>query len=192
MKGTNLCLWLVVLLCLCLNLLVQTAVSANKWSWEMSLSFTGNVQGSGTLVLFRHVIKGTPWANLFEGTPLVENVGKTIWITSNSDDPDYTNAVAGLTNGVNNSIDTAVWVGGNGGSGYETSESGFGISPDFVGYTIRRIGCRVDYASTAYTAPWTHFDAGLTFIVDVVPEPSSLLAIIGGLAGLGLVRRRRI
>ncbi len=124
---------------------------------------------------------------LFEGVGLLSNVGNTIWVSSNADDPQFSTFVGALTDG----LDETLWgkvalkadggfIGGSGIGYYESSFFGDGQTHDFAGDAIGRIGLRVDEA-TVTQAP-----------ADV-PEPCSILALMCGIVGAGgyALRRRR-
>lgn len=109
-------------------------------------------------------------------------MGQTFWFDANHDINCFL-AKYQLTDGVldsfiikNAAANTAVtsdWFPGVEGTG----------NLDFIGYRINRIGLAVDYMEFPRE----------TFLVDYspVPEPSSLVALLCGAAGLGAIRLRR-
>lgn len=124
---------------------------------------------------------------LFADVNLLDNVGETVWVSSNADNPQYGLFVSALTDGV----DQTLWgkvtvtadgslVGGSGTGYYESSFLADDSDHDFAGSAIGRIGLRVDEA----TAAQERCD---------VPEPCSVLALMCGIAGMGgyAVRRMR-
>jgi len=124
---------------------------------------------------------------LFENVPLLANVGSTIWVASDADDPQFTAFVGTLTNGQ----DDTLWgsftlkadgsFAGGSGMGYgESSFFGGGHTGDFAGSSIGRIGLRIDAATV------TQEPADL-------PEPCSAISLLCGIIGAGgyALRRRR-
>jgi len=123
---------------------------------------------------------------LFADVSLLDNVGKTVWISSNAEDPQYGLFVSALTDGVNQTLWGKVTLRANGslvaesGTGYyESSFFAHDADQDFAGRIIGRIGLRVDEAAVAQEA------------CDV-PEPCSILALMCGIAGLAGYGLRRI
>lgn len=131
-----------------------------------------------------------PAKSLFGDIPLLQNVGKTFWISSSCADPGYRTFLTSLTDGRNerlSGIFTAESLLGTF-SSYTTRvyESGFtpGGSGDFKGNRIGRIGIRIDAASIDQ----------IPCNVEVVPEPgaaSVFLVAIGGYVGFWRRRKRR-
>lgn len=116
---------------------------------------------------------------LFENVGLLDNVGNTVWISSNADDPQYGLFVSALTDGLNQMLWGKVTVRANSsyaaesGTGYyESSFFGDGGDHDFAGSSIGRIGLRVE-------------EAIATQLPCDVPEPCSILALMCGIVGAG-------
>ena len=124
---------------------------------------------------------------LFENVALLSNVGNTVWVSSNADDPQFSAFVGVLTDGLDGTLWGKVTLkadgsfAGGSGTGYgESSFFGEDQDHDFAGMTIGRIGLRVDEA-TVTQAP-----------ADV-PEPCSMISLLCGIIGAGgyALRRRR-
>lgn len=130
-----------------------------------------------------------------DGIDVFSNVGKTFWIATDQDDPDFSIAANLLTG--NQPVYLWIAIGTNaGGTGYPVPINYLLDRPNdysitnLHGYTIERIGLTIDSAShaTDYSAVYPHiYSMAVTCTfegVPTVPEPTSFIALI---AGMGLL-----
>lgn len=193
------------ILCTLIAVLMLIAVGASE------AAILGSYHGKGSggsrsvdTVWLSYVSFGDRHYELFDDTPLIANIGKTLWISSDQQDRDFSKAVAYLTNGANDSFEMMVgtryasW-------GIPIDErkaffSGTG-GPDFAGQNVGAIGVMINGATA--TSPgenpnhdgiWTDYTYDLTLLVATgvpVPEPASMLVLASLITGF-CIRRHRI
>jgi hypothetical protein len=156
----------------------------------------------GFLIGFTDPFHGAIQASFLENwtmDALAANVGQTIWVRSNADDPHFSTAVSVLTNGVNDNVGIFLQnLTGGGGSYYSESDAFLHRTgpPDFSGYNITGLGWLINSASQTYIDGRSRGAVDLTFFIEgqVVPEPSAMLTLAGCCVctGLSLLRRRRM
>jgi len=125
------------------------------------------------------------------------DIGSTVLI----DDKSTLDALgAYFTNGINDTIQLSVQVGGSGGGEFESESSAFGTAPDFAGYTITGIGFAIN--SLTIDSPgsdpnndgvWTDYTYDIDFEVygSIVPVPAAVVLFPSALTLLVFMRRRR-
>ncbi len=174
---------------------ISSGGSANiAHSMNMALSYENNMDFVNTI---------------FDSIPFdPTNVGQTITV-NDTNEPDYNSFVIWLTNGVNDVIVTENCFYQNLGCAGDLQEESslFGTSNtsqngiDFQGYIINSISFTLNALtlSTPGSDPnrngnWTDYSLKGRFTVEVdtasVPEPSTLLLLASGLAGVIALRKR--
>lgn len=126
----------------------------------------------------KYQVKGT----LFEGISLIPKIGETLWMSSNSDDPDYTQFITALTYpgsgyalGLRCSLIDA--------TGYVltgNADAKYISGSQVVGKIIGRVGLTINSASTWST----------TSSIET-PEPGTIVGMFVGLSGFGALLRRK-
>lgn len=115
---------------------------------------------------------------------IFNNVGRTIWASSNEDDPDYDEFVSRLTDGVPDAF--YMWFSGIGflmPFGQLVGQQNNYSLENLQGYNIARIGLTIDSATRTIdsTADYPYaYNCQITCTIEstsVVPEPSSLAAL---------------
>lgn len=133
----------------------------------------------------------------FFWTLTAADMGTTIY--RDATDPKFAAFVANLTNGIDDWLvsDGVIYSGERESNVFGGVAGGNGI--DLAGFSVARIGVRVDTLSIVSPRPdWTDVEATLTMVFEVNPsavpeiDPAgmgSVLALVTG--GLGLLERRR-
>jgi hypothetical protein len=129
---------------------------------------------------------------------------------SNTDDPDFSNVVAALTNGIDNPLSISMQLHGTAfGAFNNTDESAaFGTHPDFAAYHVDEIRLTVDPFLIIVTPPNPGFPNGLTTVFNqagngpatyhwnifgtAVPEPSAISLMAVSLVGFVGTRRQKL
>lgn len=126
------------------------------------------------------------------GIDILSNIGNTFWAASDQDDPDYSHVVSMLTGQER----VYGWIHSNICCAYPISWSTINMEErNLYGYTIERIGLRIDSAEVNFDSQSRYYiySTTLTAIVEghpTVPEPPSVLILISGIALLFGFRRR--
>ena len=143
-------------------------------------------EGMEINVIFGGDGTGASGARLFEGIIFrPSDVGMTVKMTE-TNDPEFNEAAAILTNGVNDSLSfQAIGYPGGGGGGYGSSEAFFFFGDqsgangiDFMGFSITSIGIRMDALTLNIPGEnpngdgnWTDYSITYTLIVEGESAP---------------------
>lgn len=132
------------------------------------------------------------------GIDPLANIGETFWAASNQDDPEFSLFIDKLTDGSADDVRIYLtYVAG--GFGYAVPLNQVVGRPgdfeftDLHDYVVERIGLTINSATHTVYSPESHqytWDITVTFEGEPVPEPTSLLALMGGLGTLGILRKR--
>jgi hypothetical protein len=177
----------------------------NEDFWTTNLWFSDDAVNPNT-ALFNGPDSGSPFMGDEPGIDILSNVGRTFWIASDQDDPEFSRAVTLLTDDVLAYV--WIYIGGHCiGTGYPVGlcclldpSAPHGNIKNLHGYTIDRIGLTITSAS--YTidpqSAYPHiYSMAITCIFEgapVVPEPTphvTLIAGIGAVCGFRYRRRRK-
>lgn len=173
------------------TIFIQDAMYNTLGSKTFSYAYTtpcGPDQPGPLSLWFTLSFDSQPTKTLFGDIPLLANVGKTIWISSAAANPSYSTFVVALTDSRNDRLSGTFTLESLLGTVtssttrvYESAIIPGGISGDCGEVRIGRIGLRIDSASVTQI-PCT---------VELVPEPGSVIALLGGIGCMAALRRTR-
>ena len=174
--------------------------SEPPWVANLWFSYNWNLATPPMWVLFNGQDSDEMYFVEEPGVDVPDNVGETFWVAGDQDDPEFSQVVDLLTSEGR----AYAWISHSHGFAYPIPWSiamGQSTWNDSVinlhGYTIERIGLRIDSATRTFDpqSGCYEYSATLTAIFEgypVVPEPSSVAALIVGISGLyGFVSAQR-
>ena len=203
---------LLFIICLVvINSLASTANAAVIGSYTVSTGpdyrgaeqvFTTNLWISTDPVWPQITLFNGPDLSIFDynGIDVFGNIGRTFWVASDQDDPEFSRVISQMTDG----LDDYLWIAiGTSGDGvfYPVPlrllvgrPNDFDIT-DLHGYTIERIGLTINAASHTIDpeAVYPHvyyMTVTCTFESEPVPEPTAFVTLIAGIGGLCILKPR--
>lgn len=185
-----------VLLCLLVLILFpNTYTWATQLStWHMSNSidcswlkgYGPTDQNKGYFAIFDARV----WTDFFRDIHLTENQGQTFWVRSNNDNPYFSSAASLLTNNTESAV--RLYYYGIGPEQYDSVFRPQGSNKyDLAGYKITGIGLRINSINYTIVDYGTYYQKTGSYSIDAlieyepVPEPSSIIVLLSGIAGLG-------